>query len=238
MLTDFIGRKYTGHLHTSIYMVCVVLSVMWIPQHTLSEFLLWFLFTYLLAGYLISGFQHRYCSHKSWQPSRPVEVLSALLVVFGLLTPSMGWSQTHINHHRYADTEKDPHGNFHSIWRNMLVFSTPFRITKIPRWMLRDKLYQVQAKFYWEIAVSFAVLMFILDLEQAYISFIAFIYLWQVSLNVLGHPNLRPTNNELIAWFWVGELYHKNHHDNSRNPRFGKFDTTYQFFIRWLNTKK
>lgn len=236
-LTSLIGRKHTGYLHTTIYMVCAILAVVWIPQHTISEILFFLLISFPLAGYLISGFQHRYCSHKSWQPSRPVEILSVLLVTGFVLTPSMGWAGTHMNHHRYTDTELDPHGNYHSLWKNLFVFNYPPQLSNIPRWQLRDWLYAIQAKYYWEIIIPFAVLAFVLGFGQAYISFIGFCYVFQVSLNIVGHPNLEPTNNDFLAAVWGGELYHKFHHENPRTACFGKFDTTYHLFIKHLDTR-
>jgi fatty-acid desaturase len=237
MITGLIG-KYTGYAHTVVYIACTVVALFWIPTLSITEFLLWLAGSNLLIGYLISGFQHRYCSHKSWQPSRFVESLSLLLTTMFLLTPSMGWASTHRNHHRYTDTEKDPHGNMHSVFHNFMVFNGIPSVLSIPRWMIRDKLFVAQAKYYWEVGLLTGALAFTFGLGGLWASTIAVAYIFQVTLNLFGHPNKAPTNNPWLSLIYSGELYHKFHHENPGNPRFGLIDAPYQFFIRFLNVHK
>jgi fatty-acid desaturase len=236
MITNWIGKR-TGYVHTTFYMLCVLLAIVWLPSYSIIELSVWFVPFYLLAAYLISGFQHRYCSHKSWQPSLRVESISAFLCAAFLLTPSMGWASTHRTHHKHTDTDKDPHGNAHSILRNFLVFNYPPKMTLIPRWMLRHPVYQLQAKYYWETGIVVGALMFLVGLGTAWVSFIAFCYIFQVTLNIIGHLNRNPVNNTIGAIMWGGELYHKNHHDKPSLSQFGLFDATYHFFIKHLDTR-
>ena len=237
MITGLIG-KYTGYMHTAFYVMCTLYTIFWIPTVPLAELLIWLVGSNLLIGYLISGFQHRYCSHKSWQPNRFVEAVSAFLCSAFVLTPSMGWASTHRSHHRFTDTERDPHGNVHSVFHNFMVFNGIPSITSIPRWMIRDKLYVMQAKYYWEVAILFGLLMFAIGLGGFWVATISVAYVFQVTLNLLGHPNKSPTNNPLLALIYSGELYHKFHHENPGVPRFGLFDAPYQFFIRFLDVRK
>jgi fatty-acid desaturase len=237
MITALVGNK-TGYMHTAFYVMCTLYAVFWIPTLSVFELLVWLVGSNLLIGYLISGFQHRYCSHKSWQPSRFVEALSLLLCSAFVLTPSMGWASTHQVHHRYTDTEDDPHGNAHSVWHNFMVFNGIPKISRIPRWMIRDKLYGMQAKYYWEVAILSGLLFTVAGLGGFWVATIAVAYIFQVTLNLLGHPNKSPVNNPLLAVIYSGELYHKFHHENPGVPRFGLFDAPYQFFIRFLDVRK
>ena len=237
MITGLIG-KYTGYMHTAFYVMCTLYTIFWIPTVPLAELLIWLVGSNLLIGYMISGFQHRYCSHKSWQPNRFVEAVSAFLCSAFVLTPSMGWASIHRSHHRFTDTERDPHGNVHSVFHNFMVFNGIPSITSIPRWMIRDKLYVMQAKYYWEVAILFGLLMFAIGLGGFWVATISVAYVFQVTLNLFGHPNKSPTNNPLLAVIYSGELYHKFHHENPGVPRFGLFDATYQFFIRFLDVRK
>lgn len=236
-LTKFIGNK-TGYVHTAVYIACLVASVFWITKLSLLEVFVWAVLSNLLVGYFVSGFQHRYCSHKSWQPNRFVEVLTVVLITFFLLTPCMGWAGIHRQHHKHTDTEKDPHGNVHSIFDNFMVFNNVPPVNMVPRWMIRDKLYLLQARWYWEFGILSAAFMFAVGLGGFWASFIAVAYIFQVTLNIFGHLKKEPINVPWLSIFYVGELYHKNHHDNPGKAQFGFFDSPYQFFIRFLDVRK
>jgi len=237
MLTTLIGNK-TGYIHTAFYVMCTLYAVFWIPTLPIFEVLVWLVASNLLVGYLISGFQHRYCSHKSWQPSRFVEILSLFLCNAFVLTPSMGWASVHRNHHRYTDTERDPHGNVHSVFDNFMVFNGVPSVTSIPRWMIRDRLYGLQARWYWEIAILSGGLMIASGLGGFWAATIGVAYIFQVTLNLVGHPNKTPVNNALLSIIYSGELYHQFHHKNPGIPRFGLIDAPYHFFIRFLNVRE
>tara|TARA_B100001287_G_C22682802_1_gene531446 strand:+ start:3078 stop:3536 length:459 start_codon:yes stop_codon:yes gene_type:complete len=150
----------------------------------------------------------------------------------------MGWASVHRLHHRYTDTEKDPHGNVHSIFDNFMVFNINPPVTSIPRWMIRDRLYGFQARYYWEIGLLSGALMFLLGYGMLWASVIAVAYIFQVTLNILGHPERSPVNNALLSVLYSGELYHKNHHQKPARPQFGLIDAPYQFFIRFLDVRK
>ena len=239
MITEYLGKN-SGYVHTIFYITCVLFTVLWVPTLSVVEFLAWFVGTHILVGYLISAFQHRYCSHRSWEPSRFVEVLSVFLCAAFVLIPSMGWVSVHKNHHRYTDTKKDPHGNAHSVWDNFMAFNVAPNKHGWPRWMFRDLLYLYQLKYYWEIAILFGALMFVIGLGGFWVGSIAAAYIFQVTLNIIGHPNRSPANRPWLALLllYCGELYHKNHHDKPSLPRFGLIDTPYLLFIKFLDTKK
>lgn len=107
-----------------------------------------------------------------------------------------------------------------------------------PRWMFRDLLYLYQLKYYWEIAILFGALMFVIGIGELWLSTIAVAYIFQVTLNIVGHPNRSPANRPWLGLLYSGELYHKNHHDNPSLSRFGLIDVPYLLFIKFLDTKK
>ena len=75
---------------------------------------------WLLVGmYVVSGLgigvgYHRLCAHRSFETSSP---LRALLAVWGSLAaegPVLFWAAIHRRHHKFSDTEDDPHSpHFH-----------------------------------------------------------------------------------------------------------------------------
>lgn len=237
MIGRILGR-YQGNLHTFLYLIITAITLAWLTELSLVELSVWFFFVNLLVGYLVSGYLHRYCSHKSWNPSRVVELISLTLTTAFILTPPMAWASVHRQHHRYTDTPNDPHGNAHSVLDNFMVFNKIPPVRMIPKWMIRDSSYMFQARWYWEIGMMVGLLAYITGIFNIWMSVIAVAYVFQVTLNLLGHPSLKPTNNPILSILYSGELYHKYHHENPNDPKFGLIDAPYHFFIRFLNVRK
>ena len=65
---------------------------------------------YFIQGCMgITALYHRSLSHKSWIPCKPLEYFSAIAASLGGTSSPINWVTTHIAHHKYADTEFDPH---------------------------------------------------------------------------------------------------------------------------------
>jgi stearoyl-CoA desaturase (delta-9 desaturase) len=52
---------------------------------------------------------HRYFSHRSFQTTKPIRALLAILGSMAAQGPVMQWAATHRRHHQYSDHEGDPH---------------------------------------------------------------------------------------------------------------------------------
>lgn len=227
--------KHNGIVHTSIFILCTILFLfLSIFYFDFIEWLAIFSFSTVLTGFTMSGYLHRYCSHRSWKMPRWLEVTLMMCTTVLMNSPAMAWAAIHLAHHKYTDTENDPHGWSKSILQNFNVFTNVPPRRHIPRWMLRDKLYGFQAKWYWELAIFLQIIVCYLLGWEILVSLISLSYLYQVGLNLVGHtPELKPRNNAFLSIFWMGELYHANHHWTPNNPRFGMIDGTYYFMIKW-----
>lgn len=72
---------------------------------------------YLVRMFAITGFYHRYFSHRSFRTSRFAQFLFALLGNSALQRGPLWWAANHRHHHRYADTEQDLHSpSQHGFW--------------------------------------------------------------------------------------------------------------------------
>ena len=73
--------------------------------------------SYCLRIIALEGIYHRYFAHRSYRAGRAVQVFLAL---WGAQTGQRGplwWAGKHREHHRYVDTQKDPHSpSTHSLW--------------------------------------------------------------------------------------------------------------------------
>ena len=236
MLFKLLG-KHNGPIHTAIFMLCsVAFAYLTFFEFTLTQWLAIFISGSIFTGYTTSGFLHRYCAHRSWKMPRWLEVFLLGSTTALLNQPAMGWSAIHLSHHKHTDKEGDPHGHVHSIWDNFCVFNKVPPLRFVPRWMFKDRLYGFQARWYWETAIVLQAIICLTLGWQVLVSFIALSYLCQIFVNLVGHSKSRmePRNSEIGAFLWMGEMYHKNHHWNPANPRFGKWDGTYYLLIKWV----
>ena len=83
------------------------LGVLWVG---VSAVALWTaLALYALRMFAITGFYHRYFSHKAFRTSRTVQFLFGVLGAASVQRGPLWWAAHHRHHHRHADTDHDPH---------------------------------------------------------------------------------------------------------------------------------
>jgi stearoyl-CoA desaturase (delta-9 desaturase) len=197
---------------------------------------------YALRMFALTGFYHRYFSHKAFKTSRPMQFLFALIGAACVQRGPLWWAAHHRNHHRHADTDKDIHSPLRRgfVWSHMGWFLTPrgFRTD----WEVIPDLRRY-AELRWldrfDIAVPIllAVALFVLGrwLEQAHPGFGtngAQLLIWgffistvalfhaTVTINSLAHrfgtrrfeTSDNSRNNWLLALITFGEGWHNNHH--------------------------
>ena len=73
--------------------------------------------TYAVRMFAITGFYHRYFSHRAFRTSRAVQFVGALLGAAATQRGPLWWAGVHRLHHRNADTEHDPHTPRQGLWR-------------------------------------------------------------------------------------------------------------------------
>lgn len=64
---------------------------------------------YAVRMFALTGFYHRYFSHKTFRTSRRTQFLFAVIGAAAVQRGPLWWAAHHRNHHRHADTELDPH---------------------------------------------------------------------------------------------------------------------------------
>lgn len=67
------------------------------------------LLLYMIRMFAITGFYHRYYSHKTFQTDRTWQFLFAVLGNSSVQRGPIWWAAHHRHHHRYADRRKDVH---------------------------------------------------------------------------------------------------------------------------------
>jgi stearoyl-CoA desaturase (delta-9 desaturase) len=197
---------------------------------------------YALRMFAITGFYHRYFSHKAFRTSRAVQFLFALFGAMSVQRGPLWWAAHHRNHHRHADTEQDPHSPLHRgfFWSHMGWFLTRrgFRTdaASIPDLMHYPEL-RLLDRFDILVPVTTAAGLFLLGDLLAKVApglhtdgpqlliwgfFVSTVVLFHVTvtINSLAHRygtrrfNTRDNsrNNALLALLTFGEGWHNNHH--------------------------
>jgi len=197
---------------------------------------------YALRMFALTGFYHRYFSHRAFRTSRAVQLVFAVIGASCVQRGPLWWAAHHRQHHRHADTELDPHSpTVHGfLWSHMGWFLTPsaFRtdMSRVPDWQKYPELRWLD-RFDTVVPVALAVTLFGLgSLLHATVPswgttgaqmlvwgfFVSTVVLFHatVTINSLAHRFGRrrfatrddSRNNLWLALITFGEGWHNNHH--------------------------
>ena len=82
---------------------------------------------YVIRMFALTGFYHRYFSHRTFKTSRAIQFFFALLGASCVQRGPLWWAAHHRAHHRHADTPLDPHSPTITgfLWSHAGWFLTP-----------------------------------------------------------------------------------------------------------------
>ncbi len=208
---------------------------------------------YLVRMFAITGFYHRYFSHRTYQTSRFWQFLFAVLGNSAVQRGPLWWASHHRHHHRFADTEEDPHSpSRHGFWWSHIGWLTsarhfPTRTPYVKDWLRYPELVWLN-RFDTLVPFLLALALYAFgSILAAYAPrlgtngpqmliwgfFISSTVLFHatVTINSLDHmigTRRYPTpdtsrNNALLALITLGEGWHNNHHHYAISARQGFF---------------
>jgi stearoyl-CoA desaturase (delta-9 desaturase) len=100
-----------------------VFFVGWSPVAVLTAIAL-----YLVRMFAITGFYHRYFSHKTFHTSRAGQFIFALLGSSAIQRGALWWAAPHRHHHQHADHEEDVHSpSLKGFWWSHIGWMTRHR---------------------------------------------------------------------------------------------------------------
>jgi len=191
---------------------------------------------YFVTGCLgVTVTYHRLLSHKAWSASPIVAYIGTLFATVGLIGSAVSWVALHRQHHRFADTEKDPHapsikGFIRCHWLSMFEpVDMRYAVD-----LGKRRFFQFQHKYYFLIC-----LLYVLVLAMAVEPF-AIVYaflapaciLWNAAASIVTFSHLfgskdheltsEARNHWLLGVFVWGEGWHNNHHANPNSPYFAE----------------
>jgi stearoyl-CoA desaturase (delta-9 desaturase) len=218
-------------IHQALFYISAtafILSIFSIPYVTLMAVL----YGWAAGTIVVSCYYHRYLSHRSWNCPRWLEWVLLLLGAGHGFLPAFSWVNIHHRHHRYTDTDKDPHGPQLSIFKNLNIATNLINVRYVTRSLYEDKLVMFQINHYWKILIVYFILWSYFFGPAIWFIINGYVFLMLVVVNMIGHRvGQGPVNLIVTPIFLSGETYHKNHHDNPRAAKFGTFDPGW-WFIR------
>jgi len=208
---------------------------------------------YVLRMFAVTGFYHRYFSHRTFSTSRSAQFVFAVLGASCAQRGPLWWAAHHRKHHRYADTERDVHSpRQHGFWWAHMGWITAPGNFPTDLKEVRDLAQYPELRFLDRydilVPVLLAVGLLLWGGWQFLIwgFFISTVVLFHCTcfINSLAHKLGRkryPTDDDSGNSFWLalvtfGEGWHNNHHKYPGSVRQGFFwweiDLTY--YGLWL----
>ncbi|MGA0098217.1 MAG: acyl-CoA desaturase [Steroidobacteraceae bacterium] len=90
-----------------VLMHLACLGVIWVGTSAVAVATAAFL--YFIRMFAITGFYHRYFSHRSFRTSRVMQFLFGVLGASSVQRGPLWWAAHHRHHHAYSDRPEDPH---------------------------------------------------------------------------------------------------------------------------------
>lgn len=192
-----------------MHVMCLgVLWAGWSPIAVATGILLYFV--RMLA---ITGFYHRYFSHKSFKTNRVTQFIFAILGATAAQRGPLWWASHHRHHHIHSDKEQDAHSpkQHGFLWSHMGWFTSNYNFA--------PKLDRVPD------LVKFKELV-LLDRFDAIVPILLVIILYvSGELMAMYAPSLNTNGWQLVIWgFFISTvmLYHATYTVNSLAHKFGK----------------
>lgn len=206
---------------------------------------------YAVRMFAITGFYHRYFSHKAFRTSRPLQFVFAILGAASVQRGPLWWAAHHRNHHRHSDTVRDVHSPVIRgfVWSHMGWFLTNHAF-RTDRSMIRDlerfPELRLLDRFDILVPVALATLLYgsgaLLERHAPALGtngpqllvwgfFVSTVVLFHatVTINSLAHrwgsrrfaTGDNSRNNWFLALLTFGEGWHNNHHHFPGSARQG-----------------
>lgn len=199
-----------------VFMHVMILAVIWVG---FSWVAMWTAVAlYFIRMFAITGFYHRYFSHKLFKTSRFMQFFFAFMGASSAQRGPLWWAAHHRTHHHASDQEDDPHSprlqGF--IWSHCLWFLSP---KNLPTRTDKVKDFNKFPELRW---------LDRFDITAPLVLIIA-LYCAGLLMNTY-YPHLETSGAQMIIWgFFISTvvLYHGTYTINSLAHRYGsrRFDT-------------
>lgn len=205
---------------------------------------------------------HRFYTHRSFKTSKVWQYIIAFFSVFCGISPPIHYVYLHRLHHKYSDTDLDPHAPMHGKWRAILglwiiQWQEP-EAYKVPiKDCFRDPICFAATKYYylwWALgmamacAIDWRIAVYILAFGAVFNYFDVNLFLVYLGhswgkAGYQNYPDAVETYNNKFAQLWtLGDGLHNNHHKwpgrYDKSEKSGEFDFTGWLIQNFIMLKK
>jgi len=181
---------------------------------------------------------HRLFVHATYKCSRFWHWTLGTLSCLTMTSSPLQWAVAHYTHHKYSDTEKDPHNNKLAQIFGLAYFTKDeYDFTRARR-LMRDEMHTTLHKYYMLVHAAWVCVWFsIAGVEGVYFGWLLPItaWMWAGAIHTrYSHRDGRPVNMHwLFGFVYLGEHLHLLHHDESFHINYatepGQMDVGYHF---------
>lgn len=183
---------------------------------------------------------HRLLCHKTFRTGKAFRYVTTFFGSMGSLLSPLEWVAQHVAHHRFTDTDKDPHSPVRMGWKAMFfVYHSKTQSTVSVMRLGKERFMRaLHSHFYWILASYIAVLFMIGGTKLAVFAWAlpCLATLWGQVIAVMVHDENGATNGN---WFTrlvtFNEAKHRYHHEN---PGDITQDGIIYWFIQLVRTDK
>lgn len=213
------------------------------PLVLLFNFNLEYLLYSLLASWLIvhlgvSCALHRGFSHRTWEPrNKAILVVLHFLSLINVVGSSITWSGTHRLHHRFSETDKDPHWSSNKpLWTKIKYWFNYWPAhnvsPKTVKDLTRDPMHKFFHRNYFKILLAYMLVLLAISPNMFMYGFVVTTMFslhtisWiTVGAHIFGHQDNdtgdSAKNTYVMGYFSWGEGWHNNHHAHPGTYEFG-----------------
>lgn len=207
---------------TVIFYIYFALLPVWAYFASWEQIVITIAMYWFLADFVQSLFLHRWAAHELWNPPKWLQKALAFVGLNALVGTPIGWAAWHRTHHKYSDTEDDPHSPTHK-GALYVTFWHKFHRVQLKRAVdrLREPFFSNLNKYEGHIATSVNLTLFVLI--SYFFGWQWFLTVWAAPValtifisnffvNVLLHRKGEPIDNPWMWPFAFGECLHRKHH--------------------------
>jgi len=206
----------------TIQMIAYFSMIPMIIYGSLNEWLILLLMYFLMFSLGSTICYHRYLTHRSFKCSKITELILLFFGHINLAGSAVSWVAMHREHHRFSDTEKDPHSPEHKGYLRTQFFHTLYEMDmKYVRDLIRNKPVVMEHKHYWKLTFLWFVILLLIDPFSVIYAWLAPAGLSRLAIGMIisySHRDGYAHNDEWLGWLTFGEGWHGNHHKDPTNP--------------------
>jgi len=208
---------------------------------------------HLVIGSLgVSLAYHRMFTHSTFSVPKPLEYVLGTLGVLALEGGPISWVGMHRAHHKYSDTDLDPHSAKNGFWWShagwMFFYTQKAYRDWAPKYMKEDRYYRFIDTHYMLMQLPLGILLYLWGGWPFVVwgMLVRIVLLWHSTWLVnsathkFGYRNYQIPDLSRNTW-WValitwGEGWHNNHHAQQWSAKFGRkfWEIDFAWWIVWV----